>query len=136
MDVLLLILVGTLFLSNSIYSALAPFFPRMSKTHGLGPTSDGLIFSGYPLFALLSAPLIGVLIQKIGRANVLFYSTFLIGLSTLGFALLPFLYGDTLLIVAFITRAIQGVGGAGILNSSFAIIACTYVDNMEEIIGI
>ena len=126
MDALLIILVTALCLSNSVYSVLAPFFPRISEEHGLSSTQNGIIFSGYPFLALISAPIMGYVMFKIGRKLVLFYSVLMIGVSLIGFASLPLFYGSTLFTIALITRCIQGIGGAGILTSSFAVIAGNY----------
>jgi MFS family permease len=123
------------FLANAIYSILAPFFPIIAKEKGLRGETIGLIFSGYPIAAFLSAPIYGLMIIRFGRRKMFLTGSLLIASTLFGFSSLPYLESSTFVAVGFFSRFLQGLGVSGIVSSSFAIIASNYKDNMETVLG-
>lgn len=124
------------FLANAIYSVLAPFFPIIAKEKGLRGETIGLIFSGYPIAAFLSAPIYGLMIIRFGRRKMFLTGSLLISSTLFGFSALPYLDSGSFVAVGFFSRFLQGLGVSGIVSSSFAIIASNYKDNMETVLGI
>jgi len=136
LDTGLLGLFTTQLLANSVYSVLAPFFPKVAREKGVSGELVGLVFSGYPIAAFVVSPLMGVLVTKIGRKRVFLTGAGLVATSMFSFGSLPLLDGPLFIVAGLFTRFLQGIGGAAIGTSSFAVIASNYCDRMEIVLGI
>jgi len=51
------------FLTNSVYSSIAPFFPQEALNKGVSPHFFGFIFAVYSFTKAISSPLIGKLMN-------------------------------------------------------------------------
>lgn len=66
-------------LSNSAYALIAPFLPFEFERKGVDLTLMGYIFSIYSVAVIFCSPLIGKLISKMGRRNLIMFGVFLMG---------------------------------------------------------
>mmetsp|Transcript_12793 Transcript_12793/g.21637 ORF Transcript_12793/g.21637 Transcript_12793/m.21637 type:complete len:269 (+) Transcript_12793:397-1203(+) len=127
----------TNFIANSAYSSIAPFFPAEALLKGVPESTMGVIIAGYSISMVAFAPLLGVMLSKFGRKNVLIYGCLAESVAMFCFAMFiyvdnPLLYG----ILCFLCRVVEGFGN-GCLNSATSSIICTnYPDNMGNLIGL
>ena len=81
----------------------------------------------YSIPFLIVPPIIGNLMGKIGRRNILFFGTTILGISLLLFSLLARITSNKLFILlAIFSRVLQGIGSSCIMTSSFAIASVAY----------
>lgn len=130
-------------IANTVITIIAPVYPLVAKSRGIGEVEIGLIFSLAPLFSFLCSFKIGNLIQAIGVRNV---STLGLAASVLNMLLLILASSQEnlgFLILSLIGRAIGGFGLASIYVSNMVVInrdfkthAETYTSLMEAFGGV
>ena len=114
------------------YSIIAPLFPGIATRHGVSEEILGLLMSILALASFCTTPFVPKLINKFGRLEILYFSTF-------GEATCVIIYGffnlissyKLFLIVGFTTRIIHGAftGVVGVLVYSLA----TCISSDDEI---
>lgn len=97
-------------------AVIIPAFPKMVEALGLTEQSIGLLITAYTLPGFLSAPLAGVMADRLGRKRLLVPSLLLFGMFGGGCALAPDF--NTLLIL----RVLHGIAGAPMAGVTGAII--------------
>ncbi|EDV21432.1 uncharacterized protein TRIADDRAFT_60062 [Trichoplax adhaerens] len=119
------------FLISSVYALLSPFFPQVAKSRGVSHTEIGLIFAVYPIFTLLTSPICGILLPRIGVVFALWAGIAIEAGCNILFGFLPSVL-DRGLFVAFclIIRSIQGVASACSLIAALAIVSSVFADNV------
>lgn len=123
--------------ANSAYSSIAPFYPIEAASKGVPTNSLGLIFAGYSLSMLLFSPLLGSMLTKIGRKNVLMIGCMCEGVSMLLMGFFDYIENAAwYAILSFLCRSIEGFGNACLNSSTSSIIAFNYEDNMSNLIGL
>lgn len=107
----------TLFMTSFGFGVILPILPFYALAHGAKPFELGMITATYALMALVFAPIMGKLGDRIGRKKILLVGTF-------GFVLayLLFAFTDSLLMV-FVARAIEGVAAAAIFPSCISLLS-------------
>lgn len=130
-------------LANTVITIIAPVYPLVANSRGIGEVEIGFIFSLAPLFSFLCSFKIGNLIQAIGIRNV---ST--LGLAACVLNMLLLILASTqenlgFLVLSLIGRAIGGFGLASIYVSNMVVInrdfksrAETYTSLMEAFGGV
>lgn len=124
-------------IANSAYSSIAPFFPAEAVQKGLPQSSLGFIFAGYSLSMFVFSPLLGYILTKYGRKNVLILGCLCesIAMFCFGFFVYiksPVAYG----ILCFLCRIIEGFGNGCLNSSTSSIISYNFEDNMSNLIGL
>jgi MFS family permease len=78
---------------------------------------------------LVTSPLVGLTLQKVGRKNYVLIGTLSTILASIGFGLLVYVSNDTLFFVlSIILRFIQGFGDAGSSTAVFSIIGTEFTE--------
>ena len=72
-------------LANSAYAIVAPFLPFEFERKGVDSSLMGYIFAIYSLAVILVSPMIGKLIKKFGRRNLITFGIFLMGISFMAY---------------------------------------------------
>jgi MFS family permease len=70
MNRLVLSILGITALSNSAYAIIAPFLPFEFEKKGVEASWLGYIFSIYSVAVVLCSPMVGKMIQMLGRRNL------------------------------------------------------------------
>ena len=90
----------------------------------VGQGAITLILVAQPISALLAAPVIGIMMGYYGRKNMLLFSMIILFVSTLIAAGASIFDSPSVFVlIAVISRLLQGVGAAANFNVVFAIIA-------------
>lgn len=101
-------------------SLISPVFPSMIDHFGISKQQVGLVVTAYTLPGVIVALLIGVLADRYGRKRVLVPLLVLFGIAGTAGAFAPTF--RSLLIL----RALQGIGGAGLVTLSTTLIGDYY----------
>ena len=97
----------------------------------------GILFSSYQIAALVTGPLAGNYIGKIGRKNCLVFAVFDMTIATVMFGVAGFVEGDTAFYaLSMVARLLQGVGASIFLVTSPSIIAIEYPEMQAKYQGI
>ena len=65
----LLVLGFSIFLAGCTLSILAPFYTKEAEDHGMSVTSSGLVFASAFLLQIVSTPIFGKYLHRIGSAR-------------------------------------------------------------------
>ena len=72
-----IIIIAVLFLSNTIYGLAAPFLPTLFESRGIAESFIGLIFSAYAIAYCIMAPIIGMVVDRLGTVESWHLASFL-----------------------------------------------------------
>lgn len=125
-------------MANSAYSSIAPFFPKEATKKGLPISSLGFIFSGYSISMCVFAPVFGIMLNRIGRKNVLILGCLFESIAMFCFGFFDFINGRPVLygILCFLCRFIEGFGNGCLNSATNSIIQFNYSDNASNLIGL
>jgi len=107
----------TLFMTSFGFGVILPILPFYALSLGAEPFQLGMLTATYALMALVFAPIMGKLGDRIGRKKIL-----LIGAMGFVLAYLLFAFTDSLLL-AFAARAIEGIASAAIFPSCISLLS-------------
>jgi MFS family permease len=113
-------------------SSLLPAFVD-EKYPNLNAFQVGCLMSIFPVGFLVTAPLIGAYLEKIGRKNALYLGVVTMTLSTLAFGLAS--YFDEVLpfyVVSMVARFLQGVASASVNITTPSIVAQEFPNNKSQ----
>ena len=65
----LTVLGSSIFLAGCTLSLLAPFYTKVAEDHGLSITSSGTVFASAFVLQIVSTPIFGKYLQRIGSAR-------------------------------------------------------------------
>ena len=65
----LMVLGFSIFLAGCTLSILAPFYTKEAEDHGMSVTSSGLVFASAFLLQIVSTPIFGKYLHRIGSAR-------------------------------------------------------------------
>lgn len=124
-------------LSISCYSVISPFMPSEFKRKQVDDTLVGLIFAVFSLAVIFGSPVMGYVIQRVGRRNPMIYGSYLLGASLMIFAGISYLESKTLFIaISFAARILQGIGFTLIQVTCLSIAATFYPKHRARLIGL
>jgi len=115
------------FLTNSVYSSIAPFFPQEALQKGVSTELFGFIFAVYSFTKTLTSPFIGKLMNSYPRKSIIMSGLFLESIAITGFGFLdliddPYVFA----ILASFCRMIEGIGNAAISTAIYALVTSHY----------
>jgi len=129
---LIIILVLNLFLSAT-YSMPFSIFPVIALSRDISLGVIGLIFSLFPLGSIIISLIFAKMMKVWGRVKLLIITSVLLGLSTMIFGLIIHIENNTtFIIVACVSRVIQGMACGGFCTVAYAIIALLYRESILE----
>lgn len=121
----LILVISILFVDELLYSLIIPLVPYFTEELHISSSMTGILFSSYPIAAVLTTPFFGMLADRIGRRKPI-----LIGLVILVIATLLFAFGQS--VVFLITaRAVQGIASAATWGASLALLADLFPARMR-----
>lgn len=119
------------FASQSLYFNVCALLPEFVDQNfpSLNAFDVGLLMAFYPIAFLVSAPVVGDRLDKLGRKNCLLAGILLMTIATLTFGVAGYFNNaKSFFSVSFIGRVLQGVGDAIICVSIPSIIAIEFPD--------
>lgn len=129
---LIVILILNLFLSAT-YSMPFSIFPAVSLQRDISLGMVGFIFSLFPLGSIVISLIFAKMMKIWGRVKLLIITSVLLGISTFIFGLIIHIEDNTtFIVIACISRVIQGMACGGFCTVAYAIIALLYRDTILE----
>lgn len=120
-----LILAFTSFLSITGVSLISPALPTISQSLTVDQSRIGLVITAYTLPAIFILPFSGFLADNFGRKQVMTTGSLIIGIG----GVIGFMSNDFRLLLA--ARVAQGIGYAGVMPLTVALLGDLYDNNME-----
>jgi MFS family permease len=128
---ILLVLFGGVFLGALDIAIVGPALPAIAAELGLDSRQVSAIFSVYILFSLVSAPLLASVSDRRGRRRVYIGCLVLFGAGSIVVAT------SSSIGILLLGRAIQAIGGGGMLPVASAVVADTFpVERRGRALGI
>lgn len=115
------------FCTGVIESIQAPFFPKEGALKGATATQCCGVFGIIHLAIVLTSPFTGKIVAKVGVGNLFRFGLLLTSACALSFGFLTFIEQTIpFLVLAYILRALEGVGGAALWNSMLALLLASF----------
>ena len=141
---LLACLCYAIFIANIATSILIPLFPpeaalkatTVSESKTV-TTHVGFVFSTFAFVVVVASPILGTYVREIGPRFMLASGAFLVGSATALFGTIHYIDDWTsFLVIAYVSRAIQGFGAALLYTATWTIAATKFRDNVSTVLGI
>jgi len=101
----------SIFLAGCTLSILAPFYSKEAGDHGLSVTSSGAVFSSAFVLQIVSTPIFGKYLHKIGSSRLFIFGSILSGVTNILFGFLPrFESGQMFLAMSLVIRSLTAIG--------------------------
>ena len=135
-DALVISILSITALSNAAYAIIAPFLPFEFKRKGVDQNWIGYIFAIYSLAVIFCSPLVGKMICKYGRRNLIVVGMLLMGASFVVFGFTSDIeHKETFITMSLLNRFIQGFASSLIQTTMYSICTNFYPDNKEAMVG-
>lgn len=107
----LIVLGSSIFLAGCTLSLLAPFYTKVAEDHGLSITSSGAVFASAFVLQIVSTPIFGKYLQRIGSARLFVFGAIVSGSTNIIFGFLPRIRsGSMFLAMSLTVRSMTAVG--------------------------
>jgi MFS family permease len=124
-------------LTNSVYSLASLFLPSVFKEKAVPGVWVGLVFSMYSIAVVLVSPIVGILVTRMGFANLLALGLVIMGTSIIPVGFLPDIEDDNASIaLGIFLRALQGTASALINATCFSLAANKYAHQVTFMVGL
>jgi len=118
-------------------SIMAPFFPKVAYEKGMSGTVSGFVFSCYALVVMISSPILGQILPRVGAKFMLMSGILAAGVASILFGLLNHLSdGLEFTIYCFIVRSVEAIGAAAFSTASYTYIMYVFPDDIGTAFGI
>lgn len=140
----LLVLGFSIFLAGCTISLLAPFYTKEAEDHGLSVTSSGTVFASAFVLQIVSTPIFGKYLHKIGSSRLFIIGAIISGVTNIMFGFLPNIKsGNIFLGLSLTIRSMTAVGESAMSTSVYPLaMRCdqgsqsTVVAVMETMFGV
>jgi MFS family permease len=130
-------------IQSLILSAEAILPKYIEKNHTkLEIIHGAIIISFTEVSGLIVSPIIGIILEKVGRKNIVVSGFSILAFGTLGLGLCNLIPGKSTLTgdyiffgVAVLCRFIQGIGDQFVSTAFYSVLSSTFPDSRERIIG-
>lgn len=125
------------FLSFTAYGLPVAFFPNIAKNHGISAFLVGVIFSMYPLGGFVFSFIIGKMLNRWERKQVIIYSQILMGISIIIFGYSQIFEENFLFVfIALFSRTAQGIAVSCYQTAAYAYIPEYWPEEIDVRIGL
>merc|ERR1719474_1269160 len=101
----------SIFLAGCTLSILAPFYSKEAGDHGLSVTSSGAVFASAFVLQIVSTPIFGKYLHRIGSSRLFIFGSILSGATNILFGFLPQLQsGQLFLAMSLVIRSLTAIG--------------------------
>ena len=116
----LLVLGFSIFLAGCTLSILAPFYTKEAEDHGMSVTSSGLVFASAFLLQIVSTPIFGKYLHRLGSARLFIFGCVSSGLTNIMFGFLPAIRdGQTFLCLSLLVRSLTAIGESAMSSAVY-----------------
>ncbi|EAR96693.2 MFS transporter (macronuclear) [Tetrahymena thermophila SB210] len=137
LDANLIALSSMNFFQNAAVSIIVPFFPPIAKDIGVTSTMIGLILSFNPIGSFLTSLIVGQMMGRLGKKNLMIWGLIFQSISIASFGALSNLKNDKVFIILSATsRFIQGAARSAYGSSSFGYVPQLWPDSVQKKISI
>ena len=118
---LALVVLGlSIFLAGCTLSVLAPFYSKEAEDHGMSVTSSGLVFASAFLLQIVSTPIFGKYLHRLGSARLFIFGCVSSGLTNIMFGFLPAIRdGQTFLCLSLLVRSLTAIGESAMSSAVY-----------------
>ena len=123
------------FVANTLYMNVASLLPAYVEDRWGGPHSFavGCLMAVFPVGFLITAPIVGQHMGRLGRKNVVLTGVFIFTLATLGFGLAAYAQSKwTFYFVSMFARVLQGVADA-LINVALPSLVCQEFPEKKDV---
>lgn len=124
-----------LLLVCSSFTLIFPFYPKIAESKGIDLWVVGLIFSLNPITSVISTPILGQYMNKIGRKRTVIMSFIFTSLSMFILCPIEFFDYEIVLALSILSRIFSGLGASFIFTSVTSIFVSDYPDKVFIMIG-
>ena len=123
------------------YLNVMSFFPLFVEQHYdlyISTSMVSICMSCFEIGGIISSPIIGSTIQKIGRKNALIIGFIIMSLSNFGLGALKYIEfteWKTFYGMSCVTRFVQGIGDAIVITTTFSMVGSNFTDEKEKYFG-
>jgi MFS family permease len=122
----------------TLYGNIATFYPpytaRIHPT--VTETMVGVVLAMFEGGILITSPLVGLLLQKVGRKNFIIIGNICMIASSVGFGLTVYIDNDiAFFVVSVLLRTIQGFGDSAASTAIYSIIGSEFPGQTEILFG-
>ena len=115
--------------SNSVYSLASLFLPSVYESKDVAGFWVGIVFAMYSIASVITSPIIGKFIDKIGYANALCFAQIIMGSAIIPIGYLMEVENSNVAVgLGILLRTMQGVASATINTTCFSLAATKYSD--------
>jgi len=116
-------------------------FPKVASEKGMSGTVSGFVFSCYALVVMISSPILGQILPRVGAKFMLMSGILAAGVASILFGLLNHLSNDLsdgleFTIYCFIIRSVEAIGDAAFYTAFYTYIMYVFRDNIGTACGI
>ena len=116
----LVVLGFSIFLAGCTLSVLAPFYSKEAEDHGLSVTSSGLVFASAFLLQIVSTPIFGKYLHRLGSARLFIFGCVSSGLTNIMFGFLPSIQsGQAFLGLSLLIRSLTAIGESAMSSAVY-----------------
>ncbi|OMJ66981.1 hypothetical protein SteCoe_35990 [Stentor coeruleus] len=126
--------IGLLLVCSS-FTLIFPFYPKIAESKGISLWLVGLIFSLNPIASVISTPLLGQYMNKIGRKRTVILSFIFSSLSMFILCPIEIFDYEIVLVLSILSRIFSGLGASFIFTSVTSIFVSDYPDKIFIMIG-
>jgi MFS family permease len=134
-DQRLLALYATTTVLMMTYGLLSPFLPILAEDKGVTKGEVGVMFSVYPAGSLVISPILGVLMYKFGRRNMLYVAYLASAGAFLIAGISVYLDSLSFTVLNVRSRFLNGVAIGTMFTVDNAVIASDYPDQVVKYLG-
>ncbi|EAR96695.3 MFS transporter (macronuclear) [Tetrahymena thermophila SB210] len=125
------------FFQNAAVSIIVPFFPPIAESIGVSSTMIGLILAFNPIGSFLTSLIVGQMMGRLGKKNLMIWGLIFQSLSIASFGALSNLKNDiAFIILSAFSRFIQGAARSAYGSSSFGYVPQLWPDSVQKKISI
>ena len=126
-----------LILDNMTYGISEPFLPSNFEGKGISGTMIGLTQGSFAIAYMITAPLFGFFVNRVGHRNMIVMGLLLLSLSTAAFGAIEYLKTTQQILGISITlRVLQGIASCMINTASYSYAAQAYGNDVEKVVSL
>ncbi|XP_044751542.1 MFS-type transporter SLC18B1-like [Coccinella septempunctata] len=125
------------FMSFCSMSIMAPFYPKEAAAKGMTELTAGFVFGFYALVVMLSSPVFGKVMPKVGVKLCFISGTLFSGVCSCAFGLLNMVNDyTTFTVLSFVIRGFEALGASAYSTAGYVIIVNIFPEHSGAVRGL
>ncbi|KAK9879737.1 hypothetical protein WA026_006797 [Henosepilachna vigintioctopunctata] len=135
---LALVMLATVdFMSFCSMSIMAPFYPKEAEVKGMSTSTAGFVFGFYALVVVLSSPVFGKIMPRMGVKLSFILGILLSGTCNVVFGMLNMVNDlTTFTVLSFVIRGLEALGAGAYSTAGYVIIVNVFPDHAGTVRGL